>query len=198
MVYVAPTDFAKCAKQLIDSRVQGAIYTKFSPARPLDAVVHGAHDQRIGYDHVDYEERSFAAYIQQKRVEAASVSQKRWYQERINFLNSVERVVVDIVRQFRGYTVTDVHAYHTVRGGHNRGVFNFHADHTGSDQYLTVVATACGPSTVYCKKNEFDEDEIFLPNEALVAHTGAVRHRSPIPEKNSVRLAIVVEMKKKS
>lgn len=204
VVYVEPKDFARRAKQLVSDRTQGAIYTKFTPSRPQEVTIHGDDIQRVGYDYSDHKkysldrrmDASFAGYIQQEREGATHPSREKSHRERVNFLNSVERVVVDIVQQFRGYTVMDVHVYHTVKGKHKRGVFNFHPDHTGSDDYLTIVATAGGPSTVYCAQNELDE--IILPDEALVAHTGAVKHRSPVPKDNSVRLAIVIEMKKKN
>jgi hypothetical protein len=204
-VYVEQKDFAKRAKQLVKDRVQGAVYTKFVPSRPQEATIYGNDDQRIGYNYFDNRDNqfgpktnaSFASYIQREREMANHLSRKKSYHERVNFLNSVERVVADITRQFRGYIVTDVHVYHTVKGKHKRGVFNFHADHSNSDGYLTVVATPEGPSTVYRTLGEF-HDEIFLPDGALVAHTGTVMHRSPVPVDNSVRLAIVIEMKKKS
>lgn len=203
--YVRPAQFAKRLAELHRQRQSRAIYTDGVVSRAEYYLSPKDTKKIFSYDRTDSPKRTFAEKVQYLRRELANDARRNLfthevYQDRMNYLNALERTVFDIAACFPEHRVVCAIAHHTERYGKGEGTTEWHTDRDfNGPGRITVVATVVGPSTVYRFEHMKARDAtvMYLPDRSLVGHTDKVVHATPSQIMDQGRLAIVIDFVRK-
>ena len=155
LTYVHPSQFAKRLAELHRGKKNQAIYTDGVESRAQYYLHVNDGRKFFQYDAAEHTKRTFVQHVQHLRMELANdamrnVFSHEVYQDRMNFLNSVEKTVQDILPRFPDRRVSFVLVHHTERYAKGTGTVEWHKDRDFNARgRVTVIATVLGPSTRY-------------------------------------------------
>ena len=142
----------------------------------------------------------FEARIQKARLILARAATKMTdaqYRNSVNYLNTIERAVRDMMKGFKGYHITALRTWLNPPGGSGSGSVRPHTDNPkGNGRGIILTKTFRGPSTTYYTSNRGAPQE--TPDEMMCGHIadsrGAV-HSSP-EYKGRARNTLVLRLEK--